>query len=239
MAEGEGRLTNPARLFKLELQPEELKAMVEDKMRAIWHGPLTRNMHNSLTEVCRKVCRRTNLADPSKSDRRRTLANDFFQEIGAAPDVESSPSAASQGKKSFVNALTKDYHQEQDSLFQLLQEDSKLDKQLSWKNGSLERVKTPLSFEELCNTLDEVTLTYFEELAPAKHTSITTSKDRRSELWKILDCCESILAARIYGGGTLEDDILAPRGYKAWKMHVNIIASFVALTVSLSNLLSP
>lgn len=198
-------------------------------------------MRKRLEEVRKKLCRRTNSTDPSKSDQRYSTGNNFFQETGAAPDVKSSPTAASQGKKSFVKALTKDYHQEQDSLFQLLRNDSKLDKQLSWNNGSLKRGNTPLSFEELCNTLDEVTLTYFKELAPAERrgTSITTSMNRRSELRKILDCCESILAARIYGGGTLEDDILAPRGYKTWKMHVNIIASFAALMVSLSNLLSP
>ena len=209
--------------------------MIENKVRAICNGPLTPKVNKALEKVNQMLCRRTNQTDPSKSDARYRKANEFYQLAGATPDQVSSPKSISQQNVGFVGEATKSYHTEQDLLFDSLKEVNKLDKNLSWFDGSLKRDGVPLSAEEFCNILDEVSLQYLEE--NVETDSITGLVETGKDLRKILGHCESILADRIFGGGVIEDDILSPGGYGKWNKYMNTIASVAALTVFLTQLL--
>ena len=241
MARPEQDLKYPVELRKLELRPNELKELIDRKVKAIWGADrnLTTEIRKSLKKVKKNLCRRTNLTDPSKSDARRPAANECYQLTDAAPNQTSSPAQARKDKPNLTADLGKAYHDDQDMLFDLLKEDGKLHLDLSWSGGHLKIGKHYLSTVTFCNTLDEATHIFLNEEKVEETGSITTAMDQRKKLLKILESCNDIFTARAYGGGAIEDDILNENNYKKWKTHVKILASFAALIVSLTHLVGP
>lgn len=233
MAGWSPQLQYPTGLLRLELSPKDLQQVIEGKVTAILKAAVNPvAVANSVVkDVCDKLSRGTNITNPSKSDQRRHTANEFYQITGASPDQVSSPTKVSSEYPSFIRDAQKSYHLEQDKLFDLLRNDSKLDKELTWREGQLMRNGKVLWSVELCNCMDEVTLAFFNEAE--QETSITTTQERGQKLREMLECVDKILADRIYGGAAIVDDLLKEDNYKKWKKHVEIIASFAALKVSL------
>lgn len=234
-------LKYPVELRKLELQPNELKELIDGKVKAIWGADrnLTTEIKKSSEKVQKKLCRGTNLTAPSKSDARRAEANENYQLTGAAPDLTSSPAKASQDNPNLTADLGKAYHDDQDILFCLLREDGMLDQGLAWGGGNLRRGENYLSAVDFCNTLDEATHIFLNEEKVEETNSITTAKEQREKLLKMHESCNDIVTARANGGAAIEDDILNENNYRKWKKHVNILVSFAALLVSLTRLVGP
>lgn len=240
MARPEQDLKYPVALRKLELQPNELEELIDGKVKAIWGADrnLTTEIKTSSEKVKKKLCRRSNQTDPSKSDGRRPEANENYQLTGAAPDQISSPVKVAQDNPNLTAVLVKAYHNDQDTLFDLLQQDGKLDSELFWSGGHLKRGEHYLSAVEFCNTLDEATRKFLRNEEKVEETG-SEAMERRKELREMLEGCNKIFTARAAGGAAIEDDILNENNYKKWKKHVNILASFAALLVSLTRLLGP
>ncbi|KAJ7388446.1 hypothetical protein OS493_037514 [Desmophyllum pertusum] len=242
MARPEQDLKYPVALRKLELQPNELEELIDGKVKAIWGADrnLTTEIKKSSEKVKKKLCRRTNRTDPSKSDGRQAEANENYQLTGAAPDQKSSPAKASQDNSNLSGDLGKACHEDQDMLFHLLKKDGKLDRGLAWSGGNLKRGENYLSAVEFCNTLDEATHIFLNEKKVEETGScMSRATERRMELREIHEICNKICTARAAGGGAIVDDIFTQNGYSKWKKHANILASFGALLVSLTCLLGP
>ena len=115
----------------------------------------------------------------------------------------------------------------------MLKEDSKLEgKDLTWRSGHLFRNQTRLTAEELCNTIDEVTLAFFDEVRK-KGGSITAKQERGKEMNPMIECLEKIVANRGVRISVFEDNILSDAGYEKWKRLLNLHASFTALWIAM------
>ena len=117
----------------------------------------------------------------------------------------------------------------QDKLFYLLKEDQTLlENELTWNEGVLIKNQIPLSAVELCDTIDEVTLAFLDEVERTPADSISGKIDRGKELNEMIDCVQTIVANRGVEISLLDYDILSDDG---WKQHLNVYASFIALWV--------
>ena len=227
-------LAYPTKLTKLGLRREELREVSEEKVKAILQpkGKELKDVKESLEEVFKKILRQDNITDPSKSDGRCKNSNEFYQVTGALPDQLLSPMKEKSRNPTFVAEKSEAYHSEQNKLFDLLKNDSKLREDLTWKDGRLRRNDTPLTAEEFCNTIDEVTLAFLDE-AGEKTDSITVKSRRGEEMNKMIECLEKIVANRGVTTSVFADDILSDAGYKKWKLHLNLHASFTVLWVAM------
>ena len=225
-------LAYPTKLTKLGLRREELREVSEEKVKVILQVKKKelKDVKGSLEEVIKKILRQDNITDSSKSDRRCKIPNEFYQVSGALPNQIDSPSKEKSRNPTFVAEKSEAYHSQQTELFELLNNDSKLREDLTWSDGVLRRNDTPLTAEELCNTIDEVTLAFLGE-AEQKKDSITTKKSRGEEMNKMIECLEKIVANRGVTTSVFADDILSDAGHRKWKLHLNIHASFTALWV--------
>ena len=182
-------------------------------------------MRDSLDKVLKKILRQDNITDPSKSDGRCKDPNEFYQVTGALSNQTDSPSKEKSSNPTFVAEKTNAYHSEQNKLFDLLNEVCKLPgENLTWSGGHLCRDETRLTAEELCNTIDEVTLAFLDEAGP-KTDSITTKHRRGEQMNKMLECLEKIVANRGVITSVFADDILSDAGYKKWKRHKTFLLS--------------
>ena len=225
-------LAYPTKLTKLGLRREELREVSEEKVKVILQAKRKelKDVKGSLEEVMKKILRQDNITDSSKSDRRCKIPNEFYQVSGALPNQIDSPSKEKSRNPTFVAEISEAYHSQQTELFKLLNNNSKLREDLTWSDGLLRRNNTPLTAKELCNTIDEVTLAFLDEVGPKKD-SITTKQSRGEEMNKMIECLEKIVANRGVTTSVFADDILSDAGYKKWKLHLNIHASFTALWV--------
>ena len=188
------------------------------------------DVRDSLDKVLKKILRQDNITDSSKSDGRCKDPNEFYQVTGALSNQTDSPSKEKSRNPTFVAEKSEAYHSQQTELFELLNNDSKLREDLTWSDGVLRRNDTPLTAEELCNTIDEVTLAFLNEEGPKKD-SITVKTRRGEEMNKMIECLEKIVANRGVTTSVFADDILSDAGHRKWKLHLNIHASFTALWV--------
>ena len=225
-------LAYPTKLTKLGLRREELREVSEEKVKVILQTKKKelKDVKESLEEVLKKILRQDNITDSSKSDRRCKNPNAFYQVSGALPNQIDSPSKEKSRNPTFVAEKSEAYHSQQTELFELLNNDSKMREDLTWSDGLLSRKNTPLTAEELCNTIDEVTLAFLAE-GESKDDSITVKTRRGEEMNKMIECLEKIVANRGVTTSVFADDILSDAGYKEWKRHLNIHASFTALWV--------
>ena len=226
-------LKYPAELEKLGLRRDELREISFKKLKAILQGKgkEPKDVKDSLDEVLKKILRQDNMTDPSKSDGRCKDANAFYQLTGALSNQTDSPSKVKSSIPTFVAEKTNAYHLEQNNLFDLLNKDGKLSgKNLTWSEGYLCREKKRLTAEELCNTLDEVTLVFFGDIGKTAK-SMTAMKTRGEEINPMIECLEKIVANRGVTTSVFADDILSEAGYKKWKRHLNLHASFTALWI--------
>ena len=118
----------------------------------------------------------------------------------------------------------------------MLIEDGKLDNGFNVEGGYLKRNGENVTYIEMCNILDEATKMFMVE---EKENSITQCVNREESLRPIYDLCNAVVTARLSVRATFKDNILDvddAAGYKKWKRHICIIASFAALMVSLHNL---
>ena len=226
-------LAYPTKLTKLGLRREELREVSEEKVKAILQpkGKGLKDVKESLEEVFKKILRQDNITDPSKSDGRCRRSNEFYQVTGALPDQLFSPIKVKNRNPTFVAEKSEAYHSEQNRLFDLLNQDSKLrGENLTWSGGFLSRNQTRLTAEELCNTIDKVTLAFFDEVGKTAG-SMTAKQARGKEMNAMIECLEKIVANRGVTISLFPDDILSDAGYKKWKRHLNLHASFTVLWV--------
>ena len=223
----------PTKLTKLGLRREELREVTEEKVKVILQakGKELEDVKVSLEEVFKKILRQDSITDPSKSDGRCRNSNEFYQVSGALPNQIDSPSKEKSRNPTFVAEKTNAYHSEQNKLFDLLNEVCKLPgENLTWSGGHLCRDETRLTAEELCNTIDKVTRAFFDEVGQTAG-SVTAKQKRGEEMNAMIECLEKIVANREVTTSVFADDILSDAGYKKWKIHLNILASFTALWV--------
>ena len=226
-------LKYPAELEKLGLRRDELREISLKKVKAILQakGKEPKDVKDSLDEVLKKILRQDNMTDPSKSDGRCKDSNAFYQLTGALSNQTDSPSKVKSSIPTFAAEKTNAYHLEQNNLFDLLNKDRKLSgKNLTWSSGHLYRDKKRLTAEELCNTLDEVTLAFLDEMGKTEK-SVTVTKTRGEEINPMIECLQKIVANRGVTTSVFADDILSDAGYKKWKRHLNLHASFTALWI--------
>ena len=228
-------LAFPTKLTKFGLRREELKEVSVEKGKVILQagGKELKDVKESLEEVLKKILRQDNITDPSKSDGRCENPNVFYQATGALSNQTDSPSKEKSRNPNFVADKQEAYRSGQRTLFDLLKEDSKLEgKDLTWRSGHLFRNQTRLTAEELCNTIDEVTLAFFDEVRK-KGGSITAKQERGKEMNPMIECLEKIVANRGVRISVFEDNILSDAGYKKWKRLLNLHASFTALWIAM------
>ena len=226
-------LAYPTKLKKLGLRREELREVSEEKVKVILQAKRKelKDVKVSLEEVLKKILRQDNITDSSKSDGRCTSPNAFYQVSGALPNQIDSPMKEKSRNPTFAAEKSEAYHSEQNKLFDLLNEDSKLPgENLTWSGGHLCRDETRLTAEELCNTIDKVTLAFFDEVGQTAG-SVTAKQKRGEEMNAMIECLEKIVANRGVTTSVFADDILSDAGYEKWKLHLNIHASFTALWV--------
>ena len=226
-------LAYPTKLTKLGLRRDELREVSEEKVKAILQprGKGLKDVKESLEEVFKKILRQDNITDPSKSDGRCKEPNEFYQVTGALSNQTDSPSKEKSRNPTFVADKQEAYRLEQSKLFDLLKEDSKpLGEDLTWSGGHFCRGQTDLTAEELCNTIDEVTLAFFDEVEE-EGDSVTTKQEGGEKMNAMIECLEKIVANRVVRISVFEDDILSDAGYKKWKRLLNLHASFTALWI--------
>lgn len=222
------------RFPKLEISPQELGVMIEGKTRAIWSGPLPRKMNRSVDEVTKSLGRRTNTTDPKSSDQRRSTANENFQETGALSNQTTSPIGAQTQDPNYTQKVTKAYHEDQKSLFGLLIENGYLETGIKIAGSKLVKDGVELTCKETCNALDDATRKILT-LAMAEG-SITAGSLEREPLSTMYELCNKVAVNRLAVNGVFEDNLLDNdnnSGYKKWRNHVFMLASFTALMVSL------
>ena len=111
------------------------------------------------------ISRQDNITDPSRSDGRCNQANEFHQDYGALSNQVTSPIREQSRNQSFSEDRSDAYLLAQDKLFDLLKEDQKLPgNEFTQNGGKLCRNQIQLTAEELCNTIDEVTLAFLDEV---------------------------------------------------------------------------
>ena len=94
----------------------------------------------------------------------------------------------------------------------MLYEDCKLPgENLTWSGGHLCRDETRLTAEELCNTIDKVTLAFFDEVGQTAG-SVTAKQKRGEEMNAMIECLEKIVANREVTTSVFADDILSDAG---------------------------
>ena len=94
----------------------------------------------------------------------------------------------------------------------MLNKDSKLSgENLTWRGGFLFRNQTRLTAEELCNTIDKVTLAFFDEVGQTAG-SVTAKQKRGEEMNAMIECLEKIVANREVTTSVFADDILSDAG---------------------------
>ena len=234
------QLTYPVKFLKLEILPEELHALIKEKVQSILTEQACQSpeqMTESIKEVSRMLGRKTKKGGDGL-DLRFTIANANFQEAGAASSqsATTSPRRTALANPEFVPNQAKDVHDYQETLFTLLIEDEKLPGVYKVEGGYLKINGNNLTYIEMCNILDEATKMFMVE----GKSSITQCVNTGQSLRKIYDSCNAVVTARLSLHATFEDNILDvdnAAGYKKWKKHICIIASFAALMVSLHNLL--
>lgn len=222
------------RFPKLEISPQELGVMIEGKTRAIWSGPLPRKMNRSVDEVTKSLGRRTNTTDPKSSDQRRSTANENFQEAGALSNQTTSPIGAQTQDPNYTQKVTKAYHEDQKSLFGLLIENGYLETGIKIAGSKLVKDGVELTCKETCNALDDATRKILT-LAMAEG-SITAGSLEREPLSTMYELCNKVAVNRLAVNGVFEDNLLDNdnnSGYKKWRNHVFMLASFTTLMVSL------
>ena len=169
-------------------------------------------MRDSLDKVLKKILRQDIITDPSKSDGRCKDPNEFYQVTGALSNQTDSPSKEKSSNPTFVAEKTNAYHSEQNKLFDLLNEVCKLPgENLTWSGGHLCRDETRLTAEELCNTIDKVTLAFFDEVGQTDG-SVTAEQKRGEEMNAMIECLEKIVANREVTTSVFADDILSDAG---------------------------
>lgn len=222
------------RFPKLEISPQELGVMIEGKTRAIWSGPLPRKMNRSVDEVTKSLGRRTNTTDRKSSDQRRGTANENFQEAGALPNQTTSPIEAQKQNPNYAQEVTNAYREDQTLLFDLLIENEYLETGITIAGSKLVKDGVALTCKETCNALDDATRKILN-LAMAEG-SITVGSAEREPLSKMNELCNKVAVKRLAVNGVFEDNLLDNdnnSGYKKWRNHVFMLASFTALMVSL------
>lgn len=191
-----------------------------------------RDIQGSFDTVFEKIARQDNITDPSKSDG-RCKANEFLQTVGALPDGIKSPEQDSSKNESFIGGKGEAYHAAQNKLFYLLRRDCKLGREFTWSHGALKRKgNINITAVELCNTIDEITLLFLDEVGKTPN-SVTGKAERGKELREMIDCVVDIVANQGVSSWAIEDDIFTASGHKKWKLHLNKMASFTALWISM------
>ena len=227
-------LTYPFPFPHLEISPQELKVSIEGKVRAIWDRPLTQEMEESIGKVLSLLGRATNKGN-SQSDQRRSEANANYQETGALPNQTDSPKKAQAQDPGYYGQVTQAYHNDQQMLFRLLIRKGMLENTIRLgDDGSLMREGGTLTCKQTCNELDEATKKFFNQQPVGP--SITTGAREGGQLSEMYDLCNEVVTKRMAANAVKADDLLQTNnngGYKIWKNHVYMIASLVALIVSL------
>lgn len=234
-------LSCSASLPKLELSPGEVRTLIDSKVKKLWPtdlGEIPKKVTNSISKVATLVGRKTNEGN-KMSDQSRSTANANFQVAGALPDQITSPQRAASKDPNYVSSLTQSYHKAQESLFNLLINNGKLNGYvlLPGGQGNLGTGDgTQLTATEMCDALDEATRQFLGE--KKVENSITSARRQLADFTEMYDTCNEVVVQRLAGTGTFYDDILNHDAYEGWKKHVGIITSFAALMVALENLIT-
>ena len=134
----------------------------------------------------------------------------------------------------YIEYLSNDLKNCQDTLFRILLRVRKLDQDLSIPGGGvLQRNGRNLTAVELCNELDRVARSYAAESVNAIKEQRPIRVERNTQLKPIIDSCFRATLIRISLMALHGDDILSVNDYDEWKKHVCLIASFATLTIAL------
>lgn len=233
MAAAPAGLKFPAKLLKLQLQNGDLEYALKSKLKTLFgQGSLTDNVTRALEDLTPKLTLRTNKRD-GNLDQRRIRANSHFHEIGAIPNVITSPQKAALEDHGYVADQKKAINTAQYQLFiRLLTNGQNLTVSA---DGQLKRDGVNVTWEELCDIVDEFTRTFMFQQPCAE--SITTGMEKRKEITQLYDPCLEVVTGRIALSETFGDDILHEGDWRKWAKHVQMIASFGALAVVLKSLL--
>lgn len=235
-AAGRVELRYPVQLNKLELSRNEIKDILSSKVRAIFGcGPIDELMMTAIKEVTQSLAIRTN--QDESVDQRGSVANENYRLQSATPDQNTSPNKAASQNPTYVPDQKKALSDEQEMLFSLLIQDEAVDDtNLEILHGNLKRGGIKLKHIELCNVLDEATKCYLETNTPLNQ-SISSLRHDGEKIQKLNDYCLAVVTRRKAISETFDDNILDEKAYKKWAKHVEIIASFGTLLVSLKRLM--
>lgn len=145
-----------------------------------------------------------------------------------------SPIGAQTQDPNYTQEVSQAYHEDQTLLFDLLIENNYLENGITRQVDGSKLMKdgAQLTCEETCNALDDATRMILN--LPMVEGSITVGSAEREPLRKMDELCNQVAVKRLAVHGIFEDDLLDDgSGYREWKKHVLVIASFTALMVSL------
>lgn len=234
-------LAYPVKLHKLELSDEEIKDLIDSKVRAICISigleiDSDAKLEQAINDIKTLLAVKTNKGDKNL-DQKRSTSISHHQELCVIPDKLTSPQKAAAQNDTYVTDQSKAYHSEQEKLFSLLFEHGGLDdRQLGMQDGFLIRNGTALNHEELCNTVDEATKCFLQNF-DIPDGSISSGTNASKEISEIYHSCLLVVTKRKAVSETFADNILDEQVYERWAKHVEMIASFGALAAALEKLL--
>ncbi len=127
--------------------------------------------------------------------------------------------------------------EKQQDLWEKLQKDGKLPNLDTDADGNLTKESTAqqLSAVELCDVLDEAAKSFVEKFVESKNVQAQNQEhvERRNKLKAIIDSCIRVMVFRVASMTLFDDDILTSVGYKKWRKHLWLVASFATLTIAL------
>ncbi len=140
-------------------------------------------------------------------------------------------------QQTYIEYVSKTKAESQRNLWEKLEKDGKLPNLVSDADGNLTKESTAqqLSAVELCDVLDEAAKSFVEEFVESYNVQAPNQEhvERRNKLKAIIDPSFRVTVFRIASMTLFDDDILTSVGYKEWRKHLWLVASFATLTIAL------
>lgn len=222
-------LEYPVSMKKHGFHPDEFKDIIKSKAESLFKE--IKGFKGIVDEVIKNFAIQE--TKDGKGDKRcRSTIEAQQHGSDAFSGTNTSPKKTEQNQPGTKNLWQEDLKNKQQKLFELMLKEGLLAdvKIVKSEKGNLKWDDTQkyLSAVELCNTLDKVAMI----LAKTK-----VNKSKHDRYTDMEGDCTTILYKRIFVANAYDDDILTERGYKEWRKHLWMIASFGALLIGLKILL--
>lgn len=222
---------------KRGFSPEEIEEIITSKTDKVF---VHSKYKDSISKKSKEVIRDLQLQETKKGklySKRRSTGVAVETKVTTQPTdgkPPQGPQSLAQGEDgdSNIEKWAKKAKENQQKLFEWLKGKGKLNpEEYSFEDGQLSRSisgesksSKKCTAEQLCDVLDGLACDFVDK---------TISKDYQKGLSEVCDLCRSISMNRIATASAYPDDILTDEGYREWRKHLWLIASFATLLVSL------